>query len=172
MPAVIAAATQHQPRFCPTCGTPLTSQRHGTQDRPTCPACGFVYFADPKVAVAVVITANGRVLLGRRSNEPGRGRWALPAGYVDRGEALEAAAAREAREELNVAVAINRLIGLYSTEGDPVILAVYAATIIGGKPHAGDDLDAVGHFAMDGLPELAFARDEEIVRGELAAQRA
>jgi 8-oxo-dGTP diphosphatase len=150
--------------FCPACGTPLATRHRGGAERPTCPACGFVYYADPKVAVAVVITAAGRVLLGRRVNEPGRGRWALPAGYVDRGEALEAAAAREAREELNVEVAITHLIGLYSTAGDPVILAVYAATIASGTPQAGDDLDALGYFPLEGLPELAFGRDATIIR--------
>ena len=151
-------------RYCPSCGTLLEARPRDGRPRPTCPACGFVYFADPKVAVAVVITTEGRVLLGCRGNEPGRGRWALPAGYVDRGEALEAAAAREAKEELNVEVRIDRLIGLYSAAGDPVILAVYAATILFGEPSAGDDLDALGYFALDGLPELAFARDAGIVR--------
>ncbi|HEY8741675.1 MAG TPA: NUDIX hydrolase [Chloroflexota bacterium] len=152
-------------RYCPDCGTPLVSRLQGTQQRPTCPACGFIHFADPKVAVAVVITSAEGVLLGRRLNEPGRGRWALPAGFVDRGEALEAAAAREAHEELHVEVVIDRLIGLYSAAGDPVILAVYAASITAGTPQAGDDLDAVGYFPANALPELAFARDEVIVRG-------
>lgn len=150
-------------RYCPQCAAPLETRRHGTVDRPSCPACGYVYFADPKVAVAVVITADGAVLLGRRTNDPGRGRWALPAGFVDRGEALEAAAAREAREEINVDIAVGPLLGLYSAAGDPVILAVYAATITSGSPTAGDDLDAVGFFAPADLPELAFARDAEIV---------
>jgi 8-oxo-dGTP diphosphatase len=151
-------------RYCPACGTPLEARPYDGRPRPTCPACGFVYFADPKVAVAVLITDGGRVLLGRRGNEPGRGRWALPAGYVDRGEALEAAAAREAREELNVDVRIDRLVGLYSAAGDPVILAVYAATIVSGDPKAGDDLEAMGYFEVDRLPDLAFARDARIVR--------
>jgi ADP-ribose pyrophosphatase YjhB (NUDIX family) len=151
-------------RYCPACGTLLTLGQKGHETRPTCCACGYVYFADPKVAVAVVITSDAGVLLGRRVNEPGRGRWALPAGYVDRGEALEAAAAREAREELNVDVRIDRLIGLHSAAGDPVILVVYGATIIAGKPCAGDDLEAVAYFALDELPELAFARDARIVR--------
>ena len=153
-------------RFCPACGTPLTLSQQGNATRPTCPACGFVSFADPKVAVAVVITSAAGVLLGRRCNDPGRGRWALPAGYVDRGEVLEVAAAREAREELNVDVRIDCLIGLYSAAGDPVVLAVYAATIIAGEPQAGDDLDAVAYFRLDALPELAFARDAEIVQNQ------
>lgn len=151
-------------RYCPACGTPLAARLHGGRPRPTCPACGFTYYADPKVAVAVVIREQGCVLLGRRVNEPGRGRWALPAGYVDRGEALETAAAREAREELNVDVRIDCLIGLYSAAGDPVILVVYGATITSGEPKAGDDLEAIDYFDVDRLPDLAFARDARIVR--------
>lgn len=122
-----------------------------------------MYYADPKLAVAVVIERDGGVLLGRRLNEPGRGRWSLPAGYVDRGETVEAAAVREAREELTVDVEVDRLIGLYSTAGEIVVLAVYSASIMRGDPKAGDDLDAVGYFAADDPPPLAFPRDREIL---------
>jgi ADP-ribose pyrophosphatase YjhB (NUDIX family) len=154
-------------RYCPQCATPLESRLIGTARRPCCPACSFVYFADPKVAVAIVVRDGGKVLLGRRVNDPGRGRWALPAGFVDRGEALTTAAAREAHEELGVDVTIGSLLSLHSADGDPVILAVYAATIVAGPPVAGDDLDAVGYFSSDDLPELAFPRDAEILRAAL-----
>lgn len=150
-------------RYCPQCAAPLAGALRAGRVRPTCPRCGFVYYADPKVAVAVVIERDGALLLGRRVNTPGQGKWSLPAGYVDRGEVVEAAAAREAREELGVPVTIQRLIGLYSSAGDPVILAVYAAAIRAGEPVAGDDLDAVGYFPLDALPELAFPRDREIL---------
>jgi len=150
-------------RFCPQCATPLVVRLHAAKLRPSCPACGYVYYADPKLAVAVVIERGGAVLMGRRLNEPGRGRWSLPAGYVDRGETVEAAAIREAREELAVDVALGRLIGLYSTEGDIVVLAVYAASILRGDPVAGDDLDALGYFRADDAPPLAFSRDREIL---------
>lgn len=154
---------QTGPAFCPQCGAQLGRAQRGGRERPACPACGFVHYADPKVAVAVVVAREGRVLLGRRVNEPGRGRWSLPAGYVDRGEVLEAAAAREAREEIGVAVAVGRLVGLYSQAGEPVILAVYAAEIVDGEPAAGDDLDALAFYALDGLPELAFPRDRRVL---------
>lgn len=135
----------------------------GGRLRPSCTACGFVYFADPKLAAAVIVERDGKVLLGRRVNEPGRGRWSLPAGFVDRGEVVEEAAAREAQEELGVTVTVGRLVGLYSAPGDPVALAVYRATIVAGEPAARDDLDAIGYFSPDDLPELAFPRDREIL---------
>lgn len=151
------------PAFCPSCGTLLDVRERAGKPRLTCPGCGFVHYADPKVAVAVVVEQGGRVLLGRRVNTPGRGRWSLPAGYVDRGEVVEAAAAREAREEIGVEVRIGRLVGLYSQAGEPVMLAVYAASIVHGRPVAGDDLDALGFYALEALPELAFPRDRQVL---------
>jgi ADP-ribose pyrophosphatase YjhB (NUDIX family) len=145
------------------CATPLVDCWQGGKLRPSCPACGFVYYADPKLAVAVLIERDGAVLMGRRVNEPGRGRWSLPAGYVDRGEAVEEAAIREAREELSVEVQVGPLIGLYSAAGEVVVLAVYAATILRGDPIATDDLDAIGYFAPGDEPTLAFPRDLQIL---------
>ena len=150
-------------RFCPQCGASLELAERAGKVRPHCPACGYIYFADPKLATAVIIERDGRVLLGRRVNEPGRGRWSLPAGFVDRGEVVEEAAAREAHEELGVAVAIGSLVGLYSAPGDPVVLAVYRAATVDGEPAACDDLDAIGYFSLADLPELAFPRDREIL---------
>jgi 8-oxo-dGTP diphosphatase len=65
----------------------------------TCPACDFVQYLDPKVAVGTIIRADdGRLVLVRRAIEPGYGLWVFPGGYVDRGEHIVEAAVREARE--------------------------------------------------------------------------
>jgi 8-oxo-dGTP diphosphatase len=132
--------------------------------RPVCTACGQVAYLDPKLAVAVLILREGRILLGKRgpgTREPGK--WSFPAGFVERGERVEHAAAREAREETGLDVTIGELIGLYSDEGEPVVLVVYAATAAAGNPAAGDDLTEVGWFAPTALPELAFPRDLRIL---------
>ena len=55
------------------------------RERPVCPQCGWIHFADPKVAAAVLIEKDGRVLLVRRTNEPFRGLWTLPAGFINAG---------------------------------------------------------------------------------------
>ena len=139
--------------------------------RPVCVDCGRVVFLDPKLAVGVLIARDGRILLGKRgpgTREPGK--WSFPAGLVERGESVEHAAAREAREETNLDVEIGDLIGLYSSEGETVVLVISAATAASGDPEAGDDLVEIGWFAAAELPELAFPRDREIMAAWLSSQ--
>src|SRR5687768_18258290 len=131
--------------FCVACGSPTEERVVEGCLRHVCTACGQVAYLDPKLAVAVLIARDGRILLGKRgpdTREPGK--WSFPAGFVERGERVEAAAAREAREEAGLDVTVGELIGLYSDEGEPVVLAVYAATAAQGEPTAGDDLTEVG----------------------------
>lgn len=149
--------------FCQTCGSPTEERDVHGRPRPVCTACGAVTFLDPKLAAAVLVEREGRVLLGRRGEGArAAGRWSFPAGFVERGEPVEAAAVREAREETGLAVAVGPLLGLYSAPGETVVLAVYLAHAE-GEPVAGDDLDAVGWFASDALPDLAFPHDGRIL---------
>ena len=151
------------PRFCEHCGAALEAGA-GPGGRPRCPACGMVRYADPKVAAGVVAELDGRILLVRRNHEPMYGRWSFPSGYVDAGEAVPEAAAREALEEAGVDVRVERLLGVYSTAGDPVVFVAYSAVVTGGTPRPGDEAMEVGLFPPDALPDLAFPHDSAIVR--------
>jgi ADP-ribose pyrophosphatase YjhB (NUDIX family) len=149
---------------CAACGSLTEDRPVEGQLRPVCVACGQVAYLDPKLAVAVLIERDGRLLLGRRGpGTPEPGKWSFPAGFVERGERVESAATREAREETGLDVAIGELIGLFSSEGETVVLAVYAAAAASGEAIAGDDLTEVDWFPPDDLPELAFPRDLRII---------
>jgi 8-oxo-dGTP diphosphatase len=150
--------------FCLQCGTELVPRFQEDRDRPTCPACGYILYLDPKVAVAVVLGDATGVLLGKRRIDPGSGRWSFPAGYVNRGEVLEEAAVREVEEELGVQIALRGLVGVYSSRGDPVVLVVYAGTILSGEPRPdGHEVGEVRRFAHNALPELAFPHDLQVL---------
>ncbi len=86
-------------RYCPRCAAALRQEQRFGKLRPVCPDCGWVYFADPKVAVAALVEAASQVLLVRRLNEPYQGCWTLPAGFVDAGEDPAEAVVRELFEE-------------------------------------------------------------------------
>ena len=156
--------------YCAACGRPLVEGQHGGRSRPYCSACDRYVFVDPKLAVAVVVRFGDRILLQQRAIDPGRGLWTFPSGYVDRGEVVEAAAAREAREEVELEVRIDRLVGLYSTAGNPVVLAVYTATPLADTFAPGDEVAAVALFHPDDLPPLAFPHDRRIITDVLAGE--
>lgn len=154
-------------RFCPSCGTPVTIQPAYGQPRPVCPACGWVHFADPKVAAAVLVEQDGRVLLTRRVNEPFKGLWSLPAGFVDAYEDPARAAERECLEETGLRVQVTALFdviaGREHARGADIII-VYRAQVIDGLLQAGDDADQAAFFPRDQLPPLAFRATRAVLR--------
>ncbi len=99
----------------------------------------------------------------KRDIDPMLGWWSFPSGYVDRGEVIEEAAVREVKEETNVDVELDRLLGVYSRRGAPVILVAYTANIVGGQPTAGDEAQDVAFFTADDLPPLPFPDDDQII---------
>ncbi len=146
--------------FCPLCGAPLQTRMRFDKPRRSCPKCNYVHFTDPKVGVGVLVVKEGEVLLVRRAVDPERGKWSIPAGYLDRGEDPKVTAAREAREETGLEVAVKELVDVYYNpppQTGASVFILYHAELIGGEAQAGDDADAVGFFKRDDLPELAFS---------------
>jgi len=156
-------------RFCPVCGGPLESRslRNGDPARLVCTSCGFVFYLDPKLAVGTIIAdEDNRVVLVKRAIEPGYGKWVFPGGYVDRGEEVQAAAVREAREETGLDVRLDRLINIYSYAGRIPVIVVYAATMIGGCLACDEEGLEARFFDRDAIPwdELAFRSTQEALR--------
>ena len=151
-------------KFCASCGARLVLRQHEGQTRPVCPDCGRAVYYDPKLAATCVIERDGKTLMVKRAVQTGYGLWSMPGGYVDRGEPVEDAAAREVREETGLLVAVGRLIGLFSDAGNPVVVAAYAADETGGILAPGPESLDVGFFAPDALPPLAFSRDAQTIR--------
>ena len=149
--------------FCRECGTHLEQREAFGRLRGVCPSCGYVHFEDPKVAVGVVVEMDGGIVLGLRNHDPKMGCWSFPSGFVDAGEVVEDAARREVEEETGLRVSIDRLIGVYSSQGERVVFIAYAGTPVGGKLQAGDECLEVAVFPPDHLPELAFPNDGAIL---------
>jgi len=152
-------------RFCPLCGAALAQAERFGQLRPTCPACGYVHFFDPKVAAAVFVEDGRRILLVKRGMEPEVGKWALPAGYVDAWEDPREAAVREVAEETGLEVRLTRLVDVFHSTTRPgaSIIIVYAAVMTGGALCPHDDADAAAWFGPDEIPELAFESTRQMV---------
>ncbi len=135
-------------------------------DTLVCPSCGSSIrdYKNPLPTVDIIIEIDGGIVLIERGHDP-KG-WALPGGFVDYGETLEAAAIREAFEETSLSISGLRLLGCYS---DPsrdkrrhTISTVYVAKGE-GVLQAGDDAATARVFSKDALPSgLCFDHDRII----------
>ncbi len=113
---------------------------------------------NPIPTIDIIMEYNRGIVLIKRKNPPEG--WALPGGFVDYGECLEAAAVREAKEETGLDVELIRQFHTYSDpKRDPrhhTITTVFIARTT-GKAIAGDDAKEVGIYTKDTLPEqIAF----------------
>lgn len=119
-----------------------------------CPHCGR--YANRGVSIDAVIMKNNDVLLIKRGVEPHIGLWRIPGGYVGWNESTEDVLRREVKEETNLDVKENQLVGVYS---DPkrhpkqVVNIVYLVTVDNGKVKHGDDAVEAKWFPLDELPD-------------------
>ncbi len=128
----------------------------------------------PAISVDIVVVrrmADGlEVVLIRRDRPPFEGCWALPGGFMDIDETVEAAAARELREETGLIAPKLKLIGPFSAvDRDPRgrVVSIAFVTVIDPLqvPRAGDDAAEVQWFKVGELPPLAFDHDRILEAG-------
>lgn len=93
-------------RYCPSCAAVMEKHVPELDDRPrdVCTTCGYIYYENPKMVVGTIPETDGRILLCRRNIDPCRGKWTLPAGYLENGETLQQGAVRETLEEARASV--------------------------------------------------------------------
>lgn len=97
----------------------------------------------PIMSVDLVVTHEGGVVLGRRTNQPGRGEWFVPGGRVRKGERLTEAVHRVARTELGVEIDIERRLGVdehfwdttefQDTDGKHHVTVAYVVTVVADR---------------------------------------
>jgi 8-oxo-dGTP diphosphatase len=157
--------------YCPYCGSHLEERLAFQKVRQVCPACGFVHFLDPKVAVIAMVTWGKHVLLIQRGVDPQKGKWALPGGYMDAGEMPMDALARELREEVALDVEIGEFLDIFPMAGSGVlnsgIVIAYRGSVESAEAPlliCDDDVCEAAWFQMDALPaELAFESTQSLL---------
>lgn len=125
--------------------------------RPVCRDCGYIHYVNPKLVVGCVAEWKNQILLCRRSIEPQRGKWTVPAGYLEMGETVAEGARREAFEEACAKVEIVAPYTLLNLTFVNQIYLMFRADLIDGKYN-------VGHESMD----VRLFEESEIPWGELA----
>ena len=157
----------NQYKFCPHCAELLTHQQNEKKTHTFCQHCGWIYYQDPKVAVAALIRREDEILLVQRGNKPHRGKWSLPAGFMDAHETPQEALKRECLEETGLAIEIKDLVEIISgrehSAGADVLL-IYDTEVISGDLQAGDDAQKATFFSLSKLPKMAFQAKIEFLK--------
>lgn len=147
-------------RHCPRCAADLVRMVPAGDDeeRLVCPACGLVLYENPApTASAVVVDADGRVLLARRGIEPFLGMWDAPGGFIRPGESGEEAARRELREETGLEIEVGEVLAIlpdtYREDDETTLNVFYRARVVGGDAAPASDVSELRWFAPADLPE-------------------
>lgn len=125
----------------------------------------------PLLTVDIIIEYKQKIVLIRRKNDPFKGCFALPGGFVDVGETVETAAHREAKEETGLDIEIIGLVGIYSDRArDPRGHAVSICYIAKGSGSlcAGSDAYDATLFSIEDLPEIAFDHGKMILDNQIS----
>ena len=146
-------------KYCPFCKAEMTVKKIEDRDRNICESCGYIHYENPLPSVGIIAVKDGKCLLIKRGKAPGKGHWAPPSGFVELGETLEEAAARELKEETGLVGHALELLGAYCEPNDVygyVITIIYLFEIDSGEATAGDDAEEVKFVPIEEIPDMFF----------------
>jgi len=154
--------------FCSNCGSPVEFKvpEGDHLRRFVCTSCGMIHYKNPLLVLGCVPQWESKILLCRRAIEPRRGFWTVPAGFMENGETLQAAAARECYEEALARVEIGSLLAVASVTGASQVHVMFRARLIAPEFAPGPESLEVGLYEEAEIPwsELAFPSGEFTLR--------
>jgi ADP-ribose pyrophosphatase YjhB (NUDIX family) len=147
-------------KFCSSCGqgVSLLIPEGDHLPRFVCSGCAAIHYQNPRLVVGCVPEYKGKILLCRRAIEPRRGFWTLPAGFMENGESLQTAAARESMEEALAKVEIGSLVAIVHVLHAQQVHVMFRARLLDPNVGAGPESLEVALFEEADIPwgETAF----------------
>jgi ADP-ribose pyrophosphatase YjhB (NUDIX family) len=147
-------------KFCSECGQPVQLRVPPGDNLPraVCTVCGVIHYENPRIVVGCVPEWQGRILLCRRAIMPRRGYWTTPAGFMEKGESLQAAAARETLEEAEARVQIGSLLSISHVLHAAQVHVSFRARLLADHYGVGAETLEVGLYEEAAIPwdQIAF----------------
>ena len=157
-------------KYCPHCSHKL-SKPHKSTDAQYCDNCKTkIYHHTPQTAACILLNRQNQVLLVKRKNNPFKGLWSLPAGFVEYGESPIDASIRELKEETGLTAKYDKVVGVYLTNDHPKTFSVITIIKVKdakGKPRPADDVTEVKFFNPTKLPKIPFKFQIEAIKSYL-----
>ncbi len=147
-------------KYCANCGSPVVFRTPSGDDRPryVCECCGIVHYQNPKMVVGCIPLWEDRILFCRRAIEPRRGKWTIPAGFLEIGETVAEGAERETHEEARARVTGLKPYFLYDLTFIGQVYLMFIGNLSDGTYGVGVESLEVRLFRETEIPwdELAF----------------
>jgi ADP-ribose pyrophosphatase YjhB (NUDIX family) len=148
-------------KFCKNCGTAVVYRQPDdgdTKNRAVCPACNTVHYENPLNVVGTVPVWDDKVLLCKRNIEPRKGKWTLPAGFMELEETTAEGAARETVEEAGAQFEMQSLFSVLSVPRVGQVHLFYRAKLTSDQFNPGFETMEAKLFAEADIPwdEIAF----------------
>jgi ADP-ribose pyrophosphatase YjhB (NUDIX family) len=154
--------------FCSRCSaqTDLVVPPNDNRLRQVCSQCGEVHYENPKLVVGTVAFFKDKVLLCRRAIEPRRGKWTLPAGFMELNETSQEGALRETLEEAGATVKPLKLMAVYDVVVANQVHLFYLAEMVSESLDPGEESLDAQLFCEEDIPwgEIAFRSVEAALR--------
>ncbi len=156
-------------KHCRNCGTAVVYRvpdDGDTRERAVCPACDTIHYENPNNVVGTIPAFGDRVLLCKRNIEPRKGKWTLPAGFMELNESTAQGAARETVEEAGAEFEIEGLLAVMSVVRVGQVHLFYRARLLNDRFDPGHETMEAKLFTEDEIPwdELAFRTVREALR--------
>jgi len=141
-------------KFCPACGQPVELRIPPGDNLPraVCTACGNIHYENPRIVVGCVPEWQHRILLCRRAIAPRHGYWTTPAGFMENGETLQRAAARESLEEALARVEIGSLLSITHVLHAAQVHVMFRARMLDGHFGVGAETLEAGLYDEAEIP--------------------
>lgn len=168
----------HSPiKHCRNCGTTVTYRipdDGDTRERAVCPACSTIHYENPLNVVGTVPHWGDKVLLCKRNIEPRKGKWTLPAGFLELNETASQGAARETDEEAGAQIELEGLYTIISVPRVGQVHLFYRARLLSDQFDPGTETMEARLYAEDEIPwdEIAFRTVKETLERYFADRRA
>jgi len=145
--------------FCLTCGAPLEVRDIDGTSRKACTKCSFVHWGNYSVGVGALIMKDGKILLVRRAQEPGKGNWTNPGGYIEQHELIHETIRREVLEETGVEAVVTSVVALRDLpRAIHNLYIAFAMDYVAGEPAAdGVEVDAAGFYSLEEMETMKVA---------------
>ncbi len=146
-------------KFCSSCGHEMENRDIEGTIRRACTNCSFVHWGHYSIGVGALVIKDGKMLLVRRAQEPGKGYWTNPGGYIEQLEPIEETIIREVLEESGVAAVVSGIVAVRDQPRSIHNLYVaFSMEYVSGEPTPDHvEVDEAGFYSLEEMETMNIA---------------